>query len=39
VKVLRRNPEIDATVPVPRHGEVNDYTARNICKDLVIPPP
>src|SRR5829696_971106 len=24
---------------VPRHGEVNDHTARGICKDLGIPPP
>ncbi|MCI0403148.1 MAG: type II toxin-antitoxin system HicA family toxin [Acidobacteria bacterium] len=24
---------------VPRHREVNNFTARNICKDLAIPPP
>ena len=24
---------------VPRHREVNNFTARNVCKDLGIPPP
>jgi predicted RNA binding protein YcfA (HicA-like mRNA interferase family) len=33
------NPENGTTAAVPRHGEVNDHTARGICKDLGIPPP
>jgi predicted RNA binding protein YcfA (HicA-like mRNA interferase family) len=24
---------------IPRHREINDFTARKICKDLEIPPP
>ena len=34
-----QNLENMATAAVPRHGEVNDHTARGICKDLGIPPP
>jgi mRNA interferase HicA len=33
------NPEKGTTAAVPRHGEVNDHTARGICKDLGIPLP
>ena len=33
------NPENGTTASVPRHREVNDHTARGICKDLGIPPP
>jgi mRNA interferase HicA len=33
------NPENGITAAVPRHGEINDHTARRICKDLGIPPP
>ena len=24
---------------VPRHNEINDHTARAICRDLGVPPP
>ena len=34
-----QNPENGTTAAIPRHGEVNDHTARGICKDLGIPPP
>ena len=27
------------TTTVPRHGEINDYLARKICRDLDIPAP
>ena len=26
-------------VPVPRGGELDDYTAKGICRQLGIPPP
>ena len=24
---------------VPRHNEINDFTARSICRNLAVPPP
>jgi predicted RNA binding protein YcfA (HicA-like mRNA interferase family) len=33
------NPTNRRTSAVPRHTEVNDYTARKICRDLEIPEP
>jgi len=33
------NPKEDTTSTVPRHGEINDYLARKICRDLRIPMP
>ncbi len=27
------------TSTVPRHGEVNEFLARKICRDLGVPPP
>lgn len=33
------NPANDQTTAVPRHREVNDFTARKICRDLGIPEP
>lgn len=34
-----RNPANNKQSVVPRHNEVNDITAENICKDLGIPKP
>ena len=31
------NPMNNRTSTVPRHGEINTYTGRKICKDLGIP--
>ena len=36
---IYQNPANGNTTAVPRHAEVNNFTARQICKDLVIPPP
>ncbi len=33
------NPKEGVTSAVPRHGEINDYLARKICRDLRIPLP
>lgn len=33
------NPATGARSSVPRHREVNDITARRICRDLGIPEP
>jgi predicted RNA binding protein YcfA (HicA-like mRNA interferase family) len=33
------NPVIHKASAVPRHSEINTFTARKICKDLQIPPP
>jgi len=37
--VIWLNPATGASATVPRHREVNTYTARGICRDLDIPPP
>jgi len=29
----------DRTSSIPRHREVNDFTARKICRDLGVPEP
>ena len=31
------NPESNKSSTIPRHKEINTYTARGICKDLEIP--
>ncbi len=31
------NPESRKSSTIPRHTEINTYTARGICKDLEIP--
>jgi len=31
------NPKTNKSVTVPRHKEINSFTARAICKDLDIP--
>ncbi len=31
------NPESNKSSTVPRHNEINTFTARGICKDLEIP--
>jgi len=31
------NPAVNRRSSVPRHSEINDNLARNICKDLGIP--
>lgn len=36
---IYRNPANKRTAAVPRHREVNDFTARKICDDLGIPRP
>lgn len=33
------NSSADRTSSVPRHREINDFTARKICRDLGIPEP
>jgi mRNA interferase HicA len=33
------NPANDQQSSVPRHREINDYTARAICRQLAIPEP
>ena len=33
------NPKTNRTSSVPRHGEINDFLARKICRDLGIPEP
>jgi len=33
------NPANRKTSAVPRHREINDYTARGICRSLEIPEP
>ena len=33
------NPINDRRATVPRHREIPDYTAQQICKQLHIPPP
>ena len=33
------NPATGATGAVPRHREVNTFTARNACQQLGVPPP
>lgn len=31
------NPESNKSTTIPRHNEINTFTARGICKDLGIP--
>jgi hypothetical protein len=31
------NPASDKSVTIPRHNEINNFTAKAICKDLDIP--
>ncbi|MFC2130177.1 type II toxin-antitoxin system HicA family toxin [Bacteroidota bacterium] len=31
------NPKSNESSTIPRHNEINTYTARGICKDLQIP--
>ncbi len=31
------NPESNCSTTVPRHQEINTFTARGICRDLEIP--
>ncbi|MBI4721981.1 MAG: type II toxin-antitoxin system HicA family toxin [Candidatus Stahlbacteria bacterium] len=31
------NPRTDKSVTIPRHSEINTFTAKAICKDLGIP--
>lgn len=33
------NPVNRKVSSLPRHREVNDFTARKICRDLEVPPP
>ena len=33
------NPGNRKVSSIPRHREVNDFTARKICRDLEVPPP
>ncbi|MBI4676961.1 MAG: type II toxin-antitoxin system HicA family toxin [Elusimicrobia bacterium] len=33
------NPATGRTSAVPRHAEVDDFLARKICRDLVVPEP
>jgi predicted RNA binding protein YcfA (HicA-like mRNA interferase family) len=33
------NPKEQTTSTVPRHGEIDDFLARKICRDLRIRPP
>jgi len=33
------NPAANATSAVPRHGEIYEFLARKICRDLRVPPP
>ncbi len=33
------NPALNRRSALPRHSEINDHLARNICSDLGIPPP
>jgi mRNA interferase HicA len=33
------NPANRKTTSVPRHREINEFTARKICRDLEIPKP
>ena len=33
------NPDARRTSVIPRHREINDFLARKICRDLVIPEP
>lgn len=32
-------PDEQRTSPIPRHKEINTFTAKSICKDLNVPPP
>jgi mRNA interferase HicA len=34
-----RNPTNRKVSSIPRHREVNDFTARKICRDLEVPTP
>ena len=36
---IYQNDETGAEAPVPRHTEIDDITARIICKELSIPRP
>lgn len=36
---IYQNDETGAEAPVPRHGEIDNVTARVICKELGIPRP
>jgi predicted RNA binding protein YcfA (HicA-like mRNA interferase family) len=31
-----RNPETKGTAPIPRHAEINQFTAKQICKALDV---
>jgi hypothetical protein len=33
------NPKNGRQAPVPRHGEINTFTARGVCKQLGVSPP
>jgi predicted RNA binding protein YcfA (HicA-like mRNA interferase family) len=33
------NPDKNKVSTVPRHGEIDDFLAKKICRDLEIPPP
>ncbi|MCK9361918.1 type II toxin-antitoxin system HicA family toxin [Patescibacteria group bacterium] len=33
------NPENKKTSAVPRHSEINDFTARSVCRALEVQPP
>ena len=33
------NAAVNATSAVPRHGEINEFLARKICRDLQVPEP
>jgi len=36
---ILHNPKTNATSSLPRHGEINDFLARKICRDLGVPEP
>jgi mRNA interferase HicA len=36
---IYRNPRTNRSSSIPRHNEINDITAANICKQLSVPKP
>jgi mRNA interferase HicA len=34
-----RNPQTNRSATIPRHNEINDFTAAGICKALSVPKP
>ncbi|MEM8963265.1 MAG: type II toxin-antitoxin system HicA family toxin [Acidobacteriota bacterium] len=34
-----KNPDKGLRTAIPRHREINDYTAKRICEQLDVPPP